>query len=57
MQGHVLAPPHAHPQLKSFQAVQPTDSLPIYEPTLTPQQDPNPQVAKPRAGMGQIANA
>lgn len=42
MQGHVFAPPHAHPQLKSIQAVQPTDSLPIHEPALSP---PTPRCA------------
>lgn len=36
MQGSVLAPPHPHPQLKSIQAIQPTDSLPVHEPALSP---------------------
>lgn len=48
---------HPHAELQSIQAIQPSDALPIDEPPLTPQQDPDPHVAKSRPSMRQIPNA
>ena len=56
MQGDVLPAPHPHPQLQAIQSIQSSDALAIHRPALTPQQHPNPHVAKPRPGMSQIAN-
>src|SRR5512147_483749 len=57
MQRDVLPPPHAHPQLQSLQSIEPSYPLPIHEPAFAPQQHPDPQVAEPGSGVGQIANA
>ena len=48
---------HPHAELQSIQAIQPSDALPIDEPPLTPQQNPDPHVAKSRPRMRQIPNA
>ena len=50
----MFAPPHAHPQLQAVDAIEPTDPLAVDEPTLTPEQHPNPLIAKPRSGMREI---
>lgn len=57
MQRDRFPPLHSHPQLEPIQPIQAAHVLAIDEPPPTPQQDPDPQVAKPRSGMGQIANA
>ena len=57
MQRDVLPSPDAHAELQPIQAIQSSDSLAIHQPALSPQQHPDPQVAKPRSGMGQIPNA
>jgi hypothetical protein len=53
----MLPSPHAHPELKSIETVQPAHPFTIDLPALPPKQDPDPHIAKPRARMGQIANA
>jgi hypothetical protein len=57
MQRHVLAPAHPHAELQAVQAIETADTLAIHEPTFASQQHPDPLIAKPRSGMGQIANA
>jgi len=56
VQRDMFPSPHPHAQLQSIETVEPTDAFAIHRPALTPQQHPNPQVAKPRPGMSQIAN-
>jgi hypothetical protein len=48
---------HPHAELQPIQAIQSSDTFAIDEPPLTPEQHPDPQVAKPRPSMRQIANA
>lgn len=48
---------HPHAELQPLQAIQSSDTFAIDEPPLTPEQHPDPQVAKPRPSMRQIANA
>ena len=57
MQRDVLPPPDPHSELQPIQAIQSSDALAIDHPTLTPEQYPDPQVAKPRPRMRQIADA
>jgi hypothetical protein len=52
----MLATPDSHAEMQAIQAIQSSDALAIHRPTLPPQQHQNPQVAKPRPGMSQIAN-
>jgi hypothetical protein len=56
MQGHVFAPPHAHPDLQAVEAIEPADALVIHPPTLPTQQHPDPLVAKPGPGVGELTN-
>ncbi len=48
MQRNMRLSPHSHPQLEPIEPIQAANALAIDEPPLTPQQAPNPQVAKPR---------
>ena len=57
MESDVLPPPHVHPQLQALQSVEPSYPLAIHRPALTPEQDPDAQIPKPRARMGEIPNA
>lgn|GEM_PF-1657319 len=57
MQRDVLASPHPHAQLQTIKSVQSSDALSIHPPAFPTQQHPDPQRPKPRARMGQIANA
>ena len=56
VEGDMFSSAHPHAELQSIQAIQPSDALPIDEPPLTPQQDPDPHVAKSRPRMRQIPN-
>lgn len=56
MQCDMFAPAHPHAELQAIQAIQPVDALPIDHPPLTPEQHPDSHVAKPRAGLRQIAD-
>jgi len=57
VQCDMFPPPHSHPQLKPIEPIQAANALAIDQPPFTPQQDPDPQIAKPRPRMSQIANA
>ena len=57
VQRDMLPSSHSHPQLEPIEPIQAANALAIDEPPLTPQQDPNPHVAKPRPRMSQITNA
>jgi len=57
MQGHVFPAPDSHAQLQPIQAIQAADAFAIHQPALSPQQHPDPLIAEPRSGMGQIPNA
>ena len=57
VQRDMLPSSHSHPQLEPIEPIQAANALAIDEPPLTPQQDPNPHVAKPRLRMSQITNA
>ncbi len=56
MQCHVLPLTDPHAQPSPIQTIQSSAALPIDQPSLTPQQHPDPHVANPRPGMSQIAN-
>ena len=55
MQRDVLAPPHPHPQLQPFQAVETTHSFLIHGPSFSSEQHPDPRVAKARTGVSELA--
>jgi hypothetical protein len=57
MQRDMFPATDAHPQLQAIETIQSADPLAIHQPPFAPQQDPNPQVPKPRPGMGQIPDA
>ena len=56
MQRDVFPSPDAHTELQPIQAIQSSDAFAIDPPPLTPEQHPDPQVAKPRPRTRQIAN-
>ena len=56
MQGDMLSPPDWHAELKPFLPIETAHALPIHEPAFPPQEDPDPQIAKPGTGMCQIPN-
>lgn len=53
----VLPPLHVHPQLHVLESIESTNLLAVLELAFLTQQYQNPHVAKPWAGIGQIANA
>lgn len=57
MQRHMLSPPDPHTELEPFKTIKAADPLPIHQPAFAPQEDPNPQIAKPWTRMRQIPNA
>jgi hypothetical protein len=57
VQCNMFAPPHAQPQLQALQSIEPSDALAIHQPAFASEQDPDPEVAEPWSGMGQIPNA
>jgi hypothetical protein len=57
MQGDVFPASHPPAQLQAIQSIQSPDPLPIDQPALTPEQYPDPQVAKPRPSLREIPNA
>lgn len=52
MQRPMCASLHPHARLETIKAIQSSDTLAVDHPTLTPEQHPDSQVAKPRSGMG-----
>src|SRR5215467_1019469 len=54
VQGDVLAPPDAHPELQPVEPIEPADALAIHAPSLPAQQDPDAEVPKPRPRLGQL---
>jgi hypothetical protein len=52
----MFSPPDPHAQRQSFEPVQPAPAFPIHPPAFATQQHPDPQIPKPRARMGEIAN-
>src|SRR5215813_12076705 len=54
VQGDVLAPPDAHPELQPVEPIEPADALAIHAPSLPAQHDPDSEVPKPRLRMGQL---
>ena len=57
MQRDVLPSADAHPQLQAFQPIQPSHTFSIYHPPLASQQHPDPQKAKPRPRVCELADA
>jgi hypothetical protein len=57
MQRDMFPPSHPHAQLQAIEPVQSSDALPIHLPAFPTQEHPYAQIPKPRARMGQIANA
>lgn len=57
MQCDMLPSPHPHPELQSIEAVQPAHPFTVDSPAFPPEQDPDPHIAKPWAGMRQVPNA
>ena len=57
MKCDMFPPSYAHAQWQTLQPIQSSYSLPIHEPAFAPQQHPDPLVAEPWPGVGQIANA
>jgi hypothetical protein len=53
----MLPSSHPHTQLQAIEPVQSSDALPIHRPAFPTQEHPDAQILKPRARMGQIANA
>jgi hypothetical protein len=53
----VLASLHPYAELQALESIEPSHPLPIHPPALAMQEHPDAQRPKPRAGMGQIANA
>ena len=47
----------AHAKLQAIQAIQPAHPITIDQPSVAPEQDPNPLIVKPRPRVGQIPNA
>src|SRR5215831_15722067 len=54
VQGDVLAPPDAHPELQPVEPIEPADALAIHAPALSAQHDPDAEVPKPRPRLGQL---
>src|SRR5262252_10706095 len=54
VQGDVLAPPDAHPELQPVEPIEPAHALAIHAPSLPAQQDPDAEVPKSRPRMGQL---
>ena len=57
MQRHMFPSPNPQAELEPFESLEATDPLPIHQPAFAPQEDPNPQIAKPWTRMRQIPNA
>jgi len=57
MQAQALAPPYAHAQLQPVETIQAMCALSVDQPTLTPQQNMDTQVAEARPVKRQFANA
>ena len=56
MDGDGRAAPHPHPELQSLESIEPPHPFSIHQPAFTPQEHPDPQIFKPWARMGEIAN-
>src|SRR5215467_4202433 len=54
VQGDVLAPPDAHPELQPVEPIEPADALAIHAPALPAQHGPDAEVPKPRPRMGPL---
>jgi len=48
MQGDVLAPPDAHSKLQALEPIESAHALPIHQPPLSAQQDPDSEIAEAR---------
>jgi hypothetical protein len=57
MQGGVFVSPHPHSELQAIQTRPSPHPFAVDRPALAPEQHPNPQIAKPGSGMGEIADA
>ena len=52
----MFASADAHTELQAFEAIQPSDALPIHQPPLSSQQHPDTQEAEPRSRMRELAD-
>ena len=57
MQRDMLSTPDPHAELQTLQSIEPSHPRAIHEPAFASSEHPDPQRSKPRAAMGQIANA
>ena len=56
MQRDMFPPPHTHPQLQAFEAIESTHALLVHGPAVTAQQDPDAQEPEAWPRGSRVAN-